>query len=154
MSIGLEDYTADLGVVKTAEGRESIYARMRLVNAAHAAGIQASDSVYSDVTDMDGLARWTESSRVLGFEGMGCLHPLQIPVIHQAFRPAQAEIEKALKIVAAFEEAQRRGLGVVSLGSKMIDPPVVQRALKLVEQARRMGALDEPTSESGSLDTT
>jgi citrate lyase subunit beta/citryl-CoA lyase len=154
MSIGLEDYTADLGVAKSGEGRESIYARMRLVNAAHAARIQASDSVYGDVADMEGLRRWAESARALGFEGMGCLHPLQIPVIHQAFQPSQAEVEKALKIVAAFEEAQRRGLGVVSLGSKMIDAPVVQRALKLVEQARRMGALGEPTSESGSLDTT
>lgn len=154
MSIGLEDYTADLGVAKSAEGRESIYARMRLVNAAHAAHVQASDSVYGDVADMEGLRRWAESARALGFEGMGCLHPLQIPVIHQAFQPSQAEVEKALKIVAAFEEAQRRGLGVVSLGSKMIDAPVVQRALRLVEQARRMGALGEPTGESGSLDTT
>jgi citrate lyase subunit beta/citryl-CoA lyase len=60
-------------------------------------------------------------------------------VIHGAFAPSQAEVEKALKIVAAFEEAQQRGLGVVSLGSKMIDPPVVQRAQKLVETAKRMG---------------
>jgi citrate lyase subunit beta/citryl-CoA lyase len=155
LSIGLEDYTADLGVVKTAEGRESIYARARLVNAAHAARIQASDSVYGDVRDMEGLRRWAESARALGFEGMGCVHPLQIPVIHQAFAPAQAEIEKALKIVEAFEEAQRRGLGVVSLGSKMIDAPVVTRAVKLVERARQMGVLSpsEPSSADG-LDTT
>ena len=59
-------------------------------------------------------------------------------MIHAAFAPSPAEIEKALKIVAAFEEAQQRGLGVVSLGSKMIDPPVVQRAQKLVELAKRM----------------
>jgi citrate lyase subunit beta / citryl-CoA lyase len=155
MSIGLEDYTADLGVVKTADGRESIYARTRLVNAAHAARIQASDSVYGDVGDMEGLARWAESARGLGFDGMGCVHPLQVPVIHQAFAPSQAEIEKALKIVAAFEEAQQRGLGVVSLGSKMIDPPVVQRALKLVERARQMGLLGTgaPSAVQG-LDTT
>jgi len=155
MSIGLEDYTADLGVVKTADGRESIYARTRLVNAAHAAHIQASDSVYGDVGDLEGLGRWAESARALGFEGMGCVHPLQIPVIHQAFAPSPAEIEKALKIVAAFEEAQQRGLGVVSLGSKMIDPPVVQRALKLVERARQMGLLRSgKTSTAQGLDTT
>jgi citrate lyase subunit beta/citryl-CoA lyase len=155
ITIGLEDYTADLGVVKTAEGRESLYARTRLVNAAHAAHIQANDSVYGDVGDMEGLGRWAESARALGFEGMGCVHPLQIPVIHQAFAPSPAEIEKALRIVAAFEEAQQRGLGVVSLGSKMIDPPVVHRALKLVERARQMGLLrtTEPTS-ANSLDTT
>lgn len=139
ISIGLEDYTSDLGVARTAEGRESLYARTRLVNAAKAAGVQAIDSVYSDVADMDGLKRWGENSRALGFEGMGCIHPAQIPVIHAAFAPSAAEIEKAQKIVVAFEEAQQRGVGVVSLGSKMIDPPVVQRALKLVARARAMG---------------
>ncbi|MBZ5706849.1 MAG: citrate lyase subunit gamma [Acidobacteriia bacterium] len=139
LTIGLEDYTADMGVVKTSEGRESLYARTRLVNAAKAVGIQAIDSVFGDVGDMDGLRRWGENSRALGFEGMGCIHPTQIPVIHAAFTPSQAEIDKALKIVAAFEDAQQRGLGVVSLGSKMIDPPVVQRALKLVARAKQMG---------------
>jgi citrate lyase subunit beta/citryl-CoA lyase len=145
ITIGVEDYTADLGVAKTAEGRESQWARMRLVNAAKAAGVQANDSVYGDIGDMDGLRRWAESARGLGFEGMGCVHPLQVPVIHEAFAPSQAEIERALKIVAAYEDAQKRGLGVVSLGSKMIDAPVVQRALKLVEQARRMGLTKDAT---------
>ena len=147
ITIGLEDYTADLGVVKTATGAESLYARMRLVNAAHAAGLQAIDSVYGDVADNEGLLRWGEASRAMGFEGMGCVHPLQIQTIHRAFAPSAAEIEKAQKIAEAFEEAQSRGLGVVSVGSKMIDPPVVQRALKLMERARRMGLVpDEPTT--------
>ncbi len=141
LTIGLEDYTADLGVVKTAEGRESQYARSRLVNAARAAGIQAIDSVYGDVADMEGLRRWGEASRALGFEGMGCIHPAQVRVIHEAFAPTPTEIEKARKIVAAFEEAQSKGMAVVSLGSKMIDPPVVHRALKLVERAKAMGVI-------------
>lgn len=141
LTIGLEDYTADLGVAKTIEGRESLYARLRLVNAARAAGIQAIDSVFGDVADLDGLRRWGENSRGLGFDGMGCIHPSQIEVIHKAFAPSTLEIEKALKIVAAFEDAQQRGLGVVSLGSKMIDPPVVERAKKLVAQAKATGVL-------------
>jgi len=139
LAIGLEDYTADLGVAKTAEGRESLYARTRLVNAARAAGVQAIDSVFGDVADMDGLRLWAENSRALGFEGMGCIHPAQISVIHAAFAPSPTEIEKAQRIVGAFEEAQQSGVGVVSLGSKMIDPPVVQRALKLVARAKAMG---------------
>ena len=139
LAIGLEDYTADLGVAKTAEGRESLYARTRLVNAARAAGVQAMDSVFGDVADMDGLRLWAENSRALGFEGMGCIHPAQISVIHAAFAPSPTEIEKAQRIVGAFEEAQQSGVGVVSLGSKMIDPPVVQRALKLVARAKAMG---------------
>jgi citrate lyase subunit beta / citryl-CoA lyase len=139
LSIGLEDYTADLGVTKTVAGRETLYARTRLVNAARAAGVQAIDSVFSDVGDMAGLRSWAENSRALGFEGMGCIHPGQIPVIHEAFAPSEGEVEKAQKIVGAFEEAQQRGLGVVSLGSKMIDPPVVERAQKLVERAKKVG---------------
>jgi citrate lyase subunit beta/citryl-CoA lyase len=141
LTIGLEDYTADLGVVKTATGAESLYARQRVVNAAHAAGVQAIDSVFGDVGDMEGLRTWGLQSRALGFEGMGCVHPLQIPVIHDAFAPTAAEIERARKIVAAYNEAQQKGLGVVSLGSKMIDPPVVQRALKLMARAQAMGLI-------------
>jgi citrate lyase subunit beta / citryl-CoA lyase len=139
LTIGLEDYTADLGVVKTPGGAESLYARQRLVNCAHAAGIQAIDSVFGDVGDMEGLRAWALHSRALGFEGMGCVHPSQIAVIHDAFAPTSAEIERARKIVAAYDDAQAKGLGVVSLGSKMIDPPVVQRALKLIARARTMG---------------
>jgi citrate lyase subunit beta/citryl-CoA lyase len=139
ITIGLEDYTADLGVAKTREGDESLYARLRLVNAAHAAGLQAIDSVYGDIGDTEGLLAWGKRARGLGFEGMGCVHPLQIPIVHQAFTPSAEEIERAHKIVAAFEDANARGLGVVSLGSKMIDAPVVQRALKLVARAKQMG---------------
>jgi citrate lyase subunit beta/citryl-CoA lyase len=142
LTIGLEDYTADLGVVKTSTGAESLYARERVVNAAHAAGLQAIDSVFGDVGDMDGLRAWGVNSRALGFEGMGCVHPLQIAVIHEAFAPTSAEIERARRIVAAYDEAQEKGLGVVSLGSKMIDPPVVQRALKLMARAKAMGLVD------------
>lgn len=141
LTIGLEDYTADLGVVKTSTGAESLYARQRVVNAAHATGVQAIDSVFGDVGDMDGLRAWGLNSRAVGFEGMGCVHPTQIPVIHEAFAPGAAEIERAQKIVAAFHDAQQKGLGVVSLGSKMIDPPVVQRALKLVARAQVMGLI-------------
>jgi len=145
LTIGLEDYTADLGVVKTLSGAESLYARQRLINAAHAAGVQAIDSVFGDVSDMDGLHIWALNSRALGFEGMGCVHPSQIPVIHAAFAPAAAEIEKASRIVAAYREAQEKGLGVVSLGSKMIDPPVVARARKLMERAQAMGLVNLDT---------
>jgi citrate lyase subunit beta / citryl-CoA lyase len=146
ITLGLEDYTADLGVAKTAGGSESLYARQRVVNAAHAAHVQAIDSVYGDVADTEGLRHWGEASRAMGFEGMGCIHPVQIEIIHRAFAPAPNELEKALAIVAAFEEAQARGLGVVSLGSKMIDAPVVQRAVKLVARARKMGIIAQAST--------
>jgi citrate lyase subunit beta / citryl-CoA lyase len=141
LTIGLEDYTADLGVAKTREGTETLWARQRLVNAARAAGVQAIDSVYGDVQDEAGLLAWGRASRAMGFVGMGCVHPRQVRVIHQAFAPTVEEIDRALRIVEAFREAEARGLSVVSLGSKMIDPPVVLRARRLVERAREAGLL-------------
>jgi len=138
MAIGLEDYTADLGVRRTESGDESLYARTRLVNACKAAGIQPIDSVYSNVDDMDGLKRNVTLSRSLGFEGMGCIHPRQVPVIQKAFIPGEDEIEKARRIVEAFEAAGAGGSGVVALGNKMIDPPVVKRALRTLDLARKL----------------
>ncbi|MCA1756519.1 MAG: hypothetical protein LC649_03570 [Bacteroidales bacterium] len=142
MAIGLEDYTADLGVPRTSGGDESFYARLRIVNASKAAGIQPIDSVFSDVADMEGLRENVLRSKSLGFEGMGCIHPRQIPVIKKAFAPDIAEIEKAKRIVLAFREAEVKGLGVVSLGSKMIDPPVVNRALRVIDLAGKMGLIE------------
>jgi citrate lyase subunit beta/citryl-CoA lyase len=139
LTIGLEDYTADLGTQRTNEGRESFWARCQVVNAARAAGVQPLDTVFSDVGDMEGLKASVLEAKSLGFEGKGCIHPRQIRPIHEAFAPAPAELEKARKIVAAFQEAEAKGLGVVSLGTKMIDPPVVKRALRLVKLAEAIG---------------
>ena len=143
MAIGLEDYTADIGVQRTNEGTESLYARMRMVNACKAAGIQPIDSVFSDVADMEGLLENVKRSKALGFEGMGCIHPRQIAVIKEGFKPAEAELEKAKKIMVAFEKAKKEGKGVISLGTKMIDPPVVKRAEKMIKLAVQFGMLAE-----------
>ena len=135
IAIGLEDYTADIGVQRTNQGRESLFARSQVVNAAKSVGIQAIDTVFSDVNDEDGLRASIREAKELGFEGKGCIHPRQIKPIHEEFSPSKTEIEKSKKIVLAFDDAEKRGLGVVSLGSKMIDPPVVKRALQTVDLA-------------------
>lgn len=141
MAIGLEDYTADLGTQRTAEGSESFFARSMVVNASRAAGIQPIDSVFSDVSDMEALAVNVQKSKALGFDGMGCIHPRQINVIHQNFAPSEKEIEKAKRIYLAFKDAKSKGQGVVSLGTKMIDAPVVKRAVNSIETAIKVGVL-------------
>ena len=148
LAIGLEDYTADLGTRRTLEGKESFFARSMVVNAARAAGIQPIDSVFSDVGDMEALRQNVLNSKALGFDGMGCIHPRQIKVIHEAFAPSSEEIEKAKKIVFAFHDAEKKGLGVVALGNKMIDPPVVKRALNTINLAVKMNKLAENWRES------
>jgi len=135
LAIGLEDYTADLGVPRTEKGKESFFARSMIVNTARAAGVQAIDTVYSDVGNEIGLRESVREAKSLGFDGKGCIHPRQIKPMHEEFAPSIEQIEKAKKITLAFDEAEKKGLGVVSLGSKMIDPPVVKRALYTVKLA-------------------
>jgi len=141
LAIGLEDYTADIGAQRTKTGTESFWARAQVLNGARAAGVQPIDTVFSDVTDMNGLRESVHEAKGLGFVGKGCIHPRQIKEVHEAFAPDEAEIDRATRIVLAFEEAEAKGLGVVSLGSKMIDAPVVKRAVALVEQAKLVGKL-------------
>lgn len=149
LTIGLEDYTADIGTQRTNEGTESFWARSQVVNAARAAHVQPIDTVFSDVADSDGLLRSVLEAKALGFDGKGCIHPRQIEIINRGFAPGDAEVEKARRIVLAFEKAEAQGLGVVSLGSKMIDPPVVKRALRSVELAVASGILPENWREGG-----
>jgi len=149
LAIGLEDYTADIGTQRTNEGKESLHARTVVVNAARAAGVQPIDSVFSDINDMDSLRASCLEAKALGFDGKGCIHPRQIKVINEAFAPSAQEIEKAKAIVRAFEAAEKEGKGVVALGSKMVDPPVVKRALRTVQLALATGLIkkdwrDEP----------
>lgn len=143
LAVGLEDYTADIGVERTNEGRESIFARSMIVNATKAAKIQAIDTVFSDVSDMVGLKQSVLEAKSIGFEGKGCIHPRQVQIVNESFLPTESEIEKAKNIVIAFEDAESKGLGVVSLGSKMIDAPVVKRARRIVKLAEENKLLNK-----------
>nr|MBC8423886.1 HpcH/HpaI aldolase/citrate lyase family protein [bacterium] len=149
LAVGLEDYTADLGVPRTLEGRESFWARSQVINGAVAAGVQPIDTVFSDVADTAGLIDSVREAKALGFVGKGCIHPRQIGPIHEAFAPSPAELEKAQSIVKAFEEAEDAGLGVVSLGSKMIDAPVVKRAHTVIDLALATGLIDAGWRDAG-----
>lgn len=149
VALGLEDYCADLGVPRTVEGGEWQYAKSHLVVACRAAGVQAIDSVFSDFQDEEGLRSTVVHSKSLGYEGIGCIHPNQIKPIHECFAPQDAEISKAREIVTLFELADAQGLGVVSLGSKMIDPPVVKRAVQLIDRAVALGILSPDWRSEG-----
>jgi citrate lyase subunit beta/citryl-CoA lyase len=148
LAIGLEDLTADLGTRRTEEGDESFVARSLLVLAARAAGVQATDSVFSDVANMNALEKTALESKKMGFDGMGCIHPRQIPVIHDVFAPTSSEIERAQAIVMAYEKAEKKGLGVVSLGSKMIDAPVLKRAMKTIRLAETLNRIPKNWRET------
>jgi len=139
LAFGAEDFTRDIQAQRTVAGRESFTARSLVVLGARAAGVQPIDTVFSDVDDEAGLRASTQEAIALGFEGKGCIHPRQIAVIHDACRPTDDEIRHALRVKAAMETAERSGSGVISLGTKMVDPPVVARALRTLRVAEATG---------------
>lgn len=136
LAFGAEDYTRDVGASRSR--RSLLFARSMIVLAATAAGIQASDTVFGDVDDDDGLREEAEIARELGFDGKGAINPRQIPTIHAAFSPTEAEIERARAIVEAAREAEEKGLGVVALDGRMIDRPVLDRAVRWIRFADRL----------------
>ena len=135
VAIGAEDYCANLKTSRSKEGSELFFARSAIVVAARAAGIDAIDTVFSDVNDEDQLIRETQAIKQLGFDGKSVINPRQIKPVHRVFTPTADEISKAQHILAASREAEARGSGVVSLNGKMIDRPVVIRAERTLELA-------------------
>ncbi len=140
---GAEDYTADIGARRTKEGSEIMYARCRILNAAVAAGVEAIDTPFTDVNDMEGLREDAMLARDLGFKGKALISPRHCSVVREIFAPAGEEIEYALRVIKAIEEAEKQGKGVVSLDGKMIDAPIVVRARKILELAGLEGGSHE-----------
>jgi citrate lyase subunit beta/citryl-CoA lyase len=128
ISPGGEDLAADLRTSRSPESTELEWIRRMLIVAARAAGVDALDTVFPRVTDDEGLRREVEFIKQLGYDGKSVIHPNQIPIIHEIYTPTEAEIERARKIVAAAEDAERRGLGAISVDGRMVDLPVVRRA--------------------------
>ncbi len=147
LAFGAEDYTASLEIHRTKEGTELFNARTRIVWAAKAAGMQAIDSVFSDVNDAEGLRRETELVKGLGFTGKSLVNPRQIPVVHEVFRPKKEEIAEALEVMEAIQRAREMGTGVISLRGRMVDAPVVKRAARILRTAKAFGLVDVELSD-------
>jgi citrate lyase subunit beta / citryl-CoA lyase len=135
LSLGGFDFAADLGVNRTREGRELLYARGLLVTCAVASGIVPLDAVFGDINDPAGLADEASDARALGFKGKYVIHPSQVDPVNAVFAPALDEVDVARKIVAAFDEAAARGEGSIQVDSRMIDLPVAKRARALIAEA-------------------
>ena len=131
VAFGAEDFTRDVGAIRS---RPSLlFARSMIVAAATVAGIQASDTVFADLDDAEGLIKETTLARELGFDGKGAINPRQLAVIHRAFSPTEEELAYAHRVVEAAQAAERAGSGAVALEGKMIDKPVLERAKRILE---------------------
>ncbi len=128
ITLGAEDLTAALGTERSREGAELEHARGSIVLCAAAAKVAAIDTVYPNIQDEEGLLAETRHIKQLGFSGKSAIHPKQIAPIHRVFAPTEQELEKARRIVEAFQRARAEGSGAVAVDGRMVDLPVVVRA--------------------------
>ncbi len=143
IALGAEDYCDNLKTQRTPGGDELRLARETIVVAARAAGIDALDTVYSNLDDMETFRKEVELIHTLGFDGKSIINPRQIEIVNEVFAPTPKAIEKARAIIAAIREAERRGSGVVSVNGKMVDRPVVIRAQRTIDLAIASGIISE-----------
>jgi citrate lyase subunit beta/citryl-CoA lyase len=131
--LGAEDLTLDLGAKRTKESKEIEYARSRIIAAAKAYGIQAFDTPFTDTDDIEGLRIDTKNAKDLGMTGKTAISPRHVDEINKAFSPTEEEIDYALRVVEGVKAANEKGLGAFSLDGKMIDAPIIKRALNLLK---------------------
>jgi citrate lyase subunit beta/citryl-CoA lyase len=137
VAFGGEDFTNDMGVERLEDDAQIAYARQSLCVAARAAHVLALDTPYFKLRNPDGLRDNSLRAKSIGFKGKFAIHPEQIDALNECFSPSAQEVAHAERVVAAYEEAERRGRASTSLDGWVIDVPVVKRARALLELARR-----------------
>jgi citrate lyase beta subunit len=144
LQVGLGDLFEPLGIARRelAAVQQVLFA-VRL--AAGEAGVEAYDGAFADVRDTQGYLAEAQLARRLGFAGKTCIHPSQVALANEVFRPADAEIAWALRVTEASQEAKGKGIGAFLVDGRMIDAPFIQRAETMLAVARRLGLLPPKT---------
>ena len=143
IALGAEDYVRNMKTERSPDGIELLFARSSILHAARANGLMAFDTVYSDARNEEGFLREASLIKQLGFDGKSLINPNQITLIHNLFAPTQKEVDHATRVIAAAEEAERNGSGVVSLNGKMVDTPIIERAKLVLQRAAASGIREE-----------
>jgi len=140
LSMGGEDYTADLGVPRTPGGVELEYIRRVMVHVCIAYKMLPLDGIWPVLGDIAGLTAEARYARSIGFKGKYLIHPEQAEPVNAAFSPTAEEIAAARRIVEAFDEAVKQGHASVRVDGKMVDVPVAKRAQALLDLAASLSA--------------
>lgn len=141
--LGGEDLAVDLEVERTKKGDEIFHARTSIINACKIFKKDCIDTPFTDTDDVDGLINDTKFAKSLGFTGKACINPRQVFYVNETFTPTNKEIEYALLVISEAEKAKQLGLGAFSINGKMIDNPIINRAKRVIDVAKKVGVYHE-----------
>jgi citrate lyase subunit beta / citryl-CoA lyase len=137
LSFGAGDFTLDVGLTWTRDEGELLPFRSAIVLESRAAGLEPPlDTVWASLKDGEGFERSVRRVKDLGFQGKLCIHPDQVPVVNDCFRPTEAELTHARRVVHAFAQAERDGLAAIQVDGQFVDYPIVYRAQRLIDRAK------------------
>ena len=139
--LGAEDLTSDLGIKRTKEGNEILFARNRVAIACKALKVDSIDTPFTDTNDFEGLRKDVNLAKSLGMTGKASINPRQIDTIHSIYAPTAEEIIYAQRVLDAMKEAEDEGKGVFSLDGKMVDAPIINRAKTTVALSKQLGLI-------------
>jgi citrate lyase subunit beta / citryl-CoA lyase len=136
LSIGAEDFALSVGMLPEAEGL--FFPKQQMIIAACAAGILPLGFIgtVADFRDLDAFRATIRRSRRLGFAGASCIHPSQVAILNEEYRPSPDEVTGAERAVAAYDAATAAGIGAIEIDGKMIDVPVIERAKNVLARHR------------------
>lgn len=136
------DIARSIGYRWTPEGNETLFLRSKVLVDARSAGVaNPITGIWGIVDDLDGLRAFAQQSRDLGYEGLMCIHPKHLPVIHEIFTPSASDLVHWQAIIDAMAEAERQGSAAIRLDGRLIDVAHVKTAEKNLARARRLGLL-------------
>lgn len=144
IALGAEDFVTNMKTERYPDGKELFLARSNILMAARAAGIYALDTVFSNLNDMDGFINETKMIKQLGFDGKSVIHPKQIEEVHKIYAPKMEDIRHAIRVLEGIKEAEASGSGVLQVDGKMVDAPIVERAMRVLEMAKAMSIPNLP----------
>lgn len=130
---GSDDFLANIGAERTKDAKELLYARQKLVLVAKAFHLHAIDLVHIDFKDTEGLREQSLEGARMGFTGKQVIHPIQIPIVQEAFSPNPKKVEWATELIKAFDEHQKSGEGAFTFRGNMIDMPSLLQAKNIVQ---------------------
>ena len=136
LNFGAGDYSLDTGMTWTAEHEGILWARIAVVNASRAAGLEPPiDTVYARLDDTEGFSAEAEQARRLGFQGKACIHPRQVTVVNAIFSPSEQEVAQARRIADAFAQAEAAGVASFTVDGQFVDYPIAYKARRTLETA-------------------
>lgn len=132
---GAEDFIADMGGARTASNDEVAYARAQVALAARLAEVTAIDQIVADFKDDERCRRESVEARAMGYGGKLCIHPAQVAIANESFLPSAEEVERARRLLEAYEEGIARGVASIAFEGQMVDEPVAVQARRILAQA-------------------